>query len=304
MDHRLEILLRRQYNTVSRAQLRHHDLSDRQIARLIAKRELERVYAGVYRDPSTRPSIEQSAFSAWLAAGEDSWVSHRMALAMWKMRNYRCDLAEVTSTRSIVQPGLISHRCRTKPETKLLRGVPVTTPAQTMLDCGAVLSRPIHARFLETWLSTGTVTLVELERVIDRNARHPGTRQLVAALESRTIVTAEADSPAESELGSLIVRHGFPVPVLHHLVTVSTGADFELDWSYPEQMIAFELDGYGVHLRSLDAFEHDRIRRNELVLDGWQILNFTTRMVRNKPHLVISQVQRAIERSTDLKSAP
>jgi len=34
-------------------------------------------------------------------------------------------------------------------------------------------------------------------------------------------------------------------------------------------MVAFELDGYGVHLRSLKAFEHDRFRGNELTIaDG------------------------------------
>ncbi|MEO6123821.1 MAG: hypothetical protein ABIR32_08925 [Ilumatobacteraceae bacterium] len=65
-------------------------------------------------------------------------------------------------------------------------------------------------------------------------------------------------------------------------------------------MIAFELDGYGIHLRSLDAFEHNRIRRNEIVLDGWRVLNFTTRMLRNKPTTIISQVRRAIEAASDL----
>lgn len=304
MDRELHQLMLRQYNTISRAQLRLCAMTDRQIGRMVTNGALERVFAGVFRDPSTPISIEQRAFAAWLAGGETSWVSHRMALAMWKMRNYRCDLAEVTSLRSIVQPRLIAHRCRTEPETRKLRGVPVTTPAQTMLDCGTVLSRPIHTRFLETWLSTGTVKLADLDRLIIGNPRHPGTRQLVAAFGSRTIRSAEADSPAESELGSMIVRQGFPVPVLHHLVTVSTGADFELDWSYPELMIAFELDGYGIHLRSLDAFENDRIRRNELTLDGWQILSFTTRMLRNKPQTVISQVRRAIEKVTDLNNAP
>ena len=85
---------------------------------------------------------------------------------------------------------------------------------------------------------------------------------------------------------------------LHHLVTVSTGAEFELDWSYPELMIAFEMDGYGIHLRSLDAFEHDRLRRNELEIDGWRILNFTKRMVERQQHVVVSQARRMVEQQT------
>ena len=70
---------------------------------------------------------------------------------------------------------------------------------------------------------------------------------------------------------------------------------FELDWSYPDFLVAFELDGYGVHLRSFAAFENDRLRRNELEIDGWAIMNFTRNLVMNRPSRVIDQVRRMIE---------
>jgi hypothetical protein len=124
--------------------------------------------------------------------------------------------------------------------------------------------------------------------------RHPGTGPLADVLSDRLSFGDEADSPAELALGELLVRHGLPTPALHHLVTVSTGATFELDWSYPEHRVAFEMDGYGIHLRSLAAFEHDRIRRNELEIDGWTILNFTSRMLRRKPKQVVDQVRRLL----------
>ena len=69
---------------------------------------------------------------------------------------------------------------------------------------------------------------------------------------------------------------------------------FELDWAYPEAMIGLELDGYGIHLRSADAFDGDRDRRNELVLTGWDIYNFTKRMCRRNPARVVDQVRRAL----------
>ena len=82
--------------------------------------------------------------------------------------------------------------------------------------------------------------------------------------------------------------------MLHHLVTLASGIVYELDWSYPEHRLALELDGYGVHLRSRDAFEADRQRRNELEIAGWRVLNFTERMVRCRPALVVGQVTRAL----------
>ncbi len=252
------------------------------------------MFQGVYKDPATPSSIEQRAMAAVLAGGKGAAASHRMAVDLLHMRNYRCDLFEILSRRSIAHPTIISHRSRGEPETKTVKGIAVTTPARTMLDCATVLSRPILGRFLETWLSTGVLKLTELETVIDRQRRHPGIRNLELSLAARMITSEEADSPAEALLGELLVRHGLPTPVLHHVVTSSAGATFELDWSYPALMVAFELDGYGVHLRSYEAFERDRIRRNELVLDGWQILNFTKRMLTNKPKTVVDHVTRAI----------
>ena len=65
--------------------------------------------------------------------------------------------------------------------------------------------------------------------------------------------------------------------------------------------VAFEVDGYGVHLRSLDAFEHDRVRRNELEIDGWTILNFTRRLIEMHPSTVASQARRLLATRLDLK---
>lgn len=130
--------------------------------------------------------------------------------------------------------------------------------------------------------------------MLETHRRHPGASPLRHVLEARSIV-GEPDSPAESWLGDLIVRHGLPAPVLHHLLTVTSGTVYELDCSYRERLLAFELDGYGVHLRSYDAFEGDRHRRNELELDGWMVLNFTKRMVTHRPHTVIDHIERALK---------
>lgn len=298
MNPELQRLLKNQFNVVSRQQCLGAGLTERQIEWMVTSGRLERLFAGVFADPTTRTSIEQRAMAATLAAGHHSWVSHRMAIALWGMRNYRCDLYEVTSVRTLARPKLIAHKCRSEPESTTRQGISVTTTARTLLDAATVVSSPILGRFLEIWLSTGVVKLMKLEEVMSDNRHHPGCGPLTRALDARTIGTAEADSPAESALGSLLVRHRLPTPTLHHLVSVSTGAVFELDWSYPELMLAFELDGYGVHLRSLAAFENDRIRRNELVLDGWLVLNFTTRMLTNKPQTIVGHVRRAIESRT------
>ena len=223
-------------------------------------------------------------------------ASHRMALGMWGMRNYRCDLCEITVQRRVARLGLIVHRSKAPLPYKMVRRVPVSTPARTLLDCASAISTPIVARFAETWLSTGVVTLRQLERELLKSNGHRGVGALSQALSSRTLGRDEADSPAEAMLGKLLMKHLLPRPISHHLVTVSSGSVFELDWSFPDHRLAFEMDGYGVHLRSLDAFEHDRFRLNELEIDGWTVLNFSRRQVERQPDKVIDQARRLLGR--------
>ena len=81
-----------------------------------------------------------------------------MAVALWGMRNYRCDLFEIAVPRRVVRPGLIVHQSDSTVEHTDRHGVPVTTPARTLLDVAAVLGVATVARIAETWLSTGVVT--------------------------------------------------------------------------------------------------------------------------------------------------
>ena len=80
------------------------------------------------------------------------------------------------------------------------------------------------------------------------------------------------------------------------LVTVASGRTYELDWAFPDARVGIEVDGYGIHLRSMEAFDDDRWRRNEIENEGWQVLNFTARHIHHSPGQVVSQVRDALAR--------
>ena len=287
-------LIRRQHGVVTRTQCLDLGLSRHQIAHQLDIGSIEPMLAGVYRHAASLPSLDQRATAAALAGGPAALVSHRMALAVWGMRNYRCDLMEITTRSHVARPELVAHRSRVALETAVVRGIPVTSRRQTMLDCAALTSTAVMGRFLEVWLSGGVLKLDDVETVLDERSRHRGASTLRDALAGRSIAGTVPDSPAEGLLGPLLVRHGLPMPELHHLVTVSNGNMFELDWTYVRPKVAFEIDGYGVHLRSFNAFENDRLRRNELEIDGWRIMNFTRNLVVNRPARVVDQVRRML----------
>lgn len=295
MHNELDPLLLAQHGLVTRHQTWTAGVAPRQLDRLIANGLLVPVHRGVYRDPAAAITLEQRALGAVLASGTGAVASHRCGVAMWGARNYQCHLNEVITAGNRLNPGILAHRSARPPEQTVLRGVPVTSPARTMIDVATVVSRGVLGMWLPAWLSAKVVTLDELDQQMGLVKGHAGVPIVRAALTDRTILHAEADSAPEAALGLLLQAHGLPPLTLHHLVTLPTGVEFELDWSYPLWRIAFEMDGYGVHLRTPEAFEHDRFRRNELEIDGWTILNFTKRQVERKSKTVVGQVARLLE---------
>jgi very-short-patch-repair endonuclease len=153
-------------------------------------------------------------------------------------------------------------------------------------------------RYVEHWLANREMKIDHLHETIDRLRSNPGAVALETALETRSLGTAVADSIAEGRLGELLIREGLAAE--HHvLVTTSTGFTYELDWAYPDAHVALEMDGYGVHMRSVGAFDDDRFRRNELQNEGWQILNFTERQLRRHSGRVVQQIRGALARRED-----
>jgi hypothetical protein len=89
-----------------------------------------------------------------------------------------------------------------------------------------------------------------------------------------------------------------PEPTFHYLLEVDGVVVAELDLAYPEQKVAIEVDGYGVHLRSQAIFENDRRRQNELEILGWAVLRFTRHALRDRPDRVADQVRRLLRART------
>ena len=291
----LDPLLVTQHGLVTRRQAWELGVTSDQVDSLLERKLLVPVYRGVFRDPAVPVTLDQRALAAVLAAGRGSAVSHRQAVALWGTRNYQCLLSEITAPGVHTIPGVFSHRSTRPPQQTVLRNIPVTTTARTIIDVAPFVGPAILGKWLEHWLSSKMLKLDDLEEQMVALTGHSGVPVARSALTDRTLLHAVTDSPPEAALGLLLANAGLPPLTLHHLVTVPSGAAFELDWSLPQWLVAFEMDGYGVHLRSLEAFEHDRYRRNELEIEGWTILNFTKRQVERRSNVVVNQVRRSIE---------
>lgn len=164
------------------------------------------------------------------------------------------------------------------------KGLCLTTPALTVLD----LCPSVGGDAIDTALRSRSTTLAALHRVLEQTGRRRGNGlRRALLLDSRD----EPWSEAERRAHRLLRAAGLRGWVTNHPVRVA-GSHYFLDIAFPAAMLAIEIDGR-VHER-YDAFEHDRARQNDLVLQGWRVLRFTWTMLVERPEAVLLAIQQAL----------
>src|SRR5215210_1446796 len=81
--------------------------------------------------------------AAVLACGPGAAVSHRSAAAVWRLlRASKLAPIEISATSGKRRPGIQTHTSRrmTPQDVRHLRGLPVTSPARTLIDLADVAS--------------------------------------------------------------------------------------------------------------------------------------------------------------------
>ena len=253
-----------------------------------------RVQPRVYRVAGAPVTYEQRLLEACKTTG--GVASHRAAAALWGLDTPPGTL-EVTVTRPrCPRPkGVVLHRSTDLlPEECTVRyGIPVTNPLRTLLDLGAVLPAWLVNQALDSALAKRLVTLPGLEVMLLKHARK-GRR---GAGVLRKLLAERCDSNPDSVLESRMMRlcqlHDLPLPRFQYVIRNGKAFVAKVDFAYPELKVAIEVDGYEKH-SSLEAFQHDRKRQNDLVELGWTILRFTWDDVVHKPEAVANRLRRIL----------
>lgn len=109
-----------------------------------------------------------------------------------------------------------------------------------------------------------------------------------ALLDERGVTTGDPESVLEARMLGLLAAHELPMPICQYEVRVGERLLGRVDFAYPAQRVAIEVDGYESH-SSLDAFRRDRVRQNDLVEAGWLVLRFTWDEVTERPERVAAR---------------
>ena len=289
------------------AELKAEGNSTAQITNLTRRGTLIRVRYGVYAksDLAAQVLLSQAGAQALaaagqlLAAGPGAVASHETAAAIHGMELFTRDDKQVTLTRPpgrnrSSRAGARIHSAQLPASHVTVKyGVPVTTPARTVIDLARKLDFRAGVVAADSALHHKLVTRAELHEVIAACRRWPWITRAAD-------VVAFADGLAESVLESLarVVFRDCSLPPPELQVWVG-GAEVagRVDFLWRQFRTVAEVDGrmkYSDPSRAVKQLERDRQLRDA----GYEVVHFGWQHITENPGYVNSTIRKAFNRGT------
>jgi very-short-patch-repair endonuclease len=232
-----------------------------------------------------------------LVAGENGYVSHTTAAALFELSGISPGVVEISTNRRLrTFEGAAVHRVVTPPamDTTRLGPFVVSAVPRTLIDLAATQSRERVEGALDDALRRRLTTFARVRWRLDalgaRGLR--GSALLRELLEERDPIVPRLESALEDRFLSLLRGAHLPIPVAQHVIKDGRFVA-RVDFAYPEEKIVVEVDGYRYH-SGKTRWERDLSRRNRLESLGWRVLNVTWRQIQRHPTDVISLMRRVL----------
>ncbi len=175
----------------------------------------------------------------------------------------------------------ITRRDLLPADLETVRGLTVTTAPLSSLEAAEVSGSAV----LDRSLQEGVVTVDSLTAAVKRNA---GRRGMPEARRLLDVVAGDTESEAERRFQALME--------LHHItgwVAQFPFGVYAVDFAFPAQRVAIEIDGWAFH-RSAERAASDARKQNRLTLAGWRVLRFGWHRIDGDGESVIDDVLEAV----------
>ena len=271
----------------------------------ITRRELEsagyrRLLTGIYLDARAEVDALIEARAALLVAGATALVSHHQAAALWRgisAHDERLHASVPPGVHRSTRSDVTVHRSRRMPTT--YRGVPATSPTDTVLDLAACLGLVDLVVLGDSLVRRGRVTP---ERLVEAADQASGRGARLARRAAR-LVRAGVDSPMETRSRLLRVLSGLP-----ELETDIRFYDDEgnlvrrVDAGDRPSRTAVEYDGRH-HVERREQWEADLGRREEFEDEEWRIVALVAKDICRTPDQTVGRLHR-IFRARGMRLGP
>lgn len=251
---------------------------------------LRRLYRGVYLVGAVAPERARE-HAAVLACGRDAHASHQTAATLYHLPlPAPPGSTHVTVVnRDVRRSGIAVHRTRalSRDERRALDGIPITSPARTIVDLAAELAPADLEHLLAQAYGKNLATRDRVLAVIARRPNRSGTRTLRRLLEpgARPAFTR---SPPEREFLALMRKARLPEPRVNARLH-----GYEVDFLWPEEALVVEVDGHAFHAARPQR-ERDSTRDQMLTARGFRVLRITPYHIAREPAALLARVAGAL----------
>jgi very-short-patch-repair endonuclease len=183
-------------------------------------------------------------------------------------------------------PDIRTHRTRSLDvrDIRTLHGIPVSSPARTLLDIAAELPTHDLAAALELAQIKHLVTRRSLQATLDRARARPGAAALRALIAEHPF----SRSRAERRVAQLLRAAKLPRPAFNLKVE-----GFEVDAVWQPERVILEFDSYAFHATRA-AFERDRRRDAAHTRAGYVVLRAIWHELEREPHALVARIAEAL----------
>lgn len=268
----------RQWGIVDRVDLRGCGLSDRQVRVRVAAGRLHPLYRGVYALGHPTISLRGRCLAAVKACGPGAAISHYSAAFLWGMLEPFRRFPDVTTPKRRSLRGINTYE-GADIEATAIWGIPVTTPAQTLIHLSSVAPFETLRRAVNEALNRRLVTLLELV-----TSHHRGAKRL------RAVLATAAPTRSENENLALQLMHaGIAKPLVNPTVN---GTTLIPDFLWPDRRLVLEADSETYHGHAL-ARADDRAKQAVLEGLGYTVIRTSWAEMTSRPDRMLSRVRAA-----------
>jgi very-short-patch-repair endonuclease len=256
---------------VSRGQLARLGITKDAVRRRLASKRLLCVRPNVFAVGHTGLTADSHRLAAVLTCGPRALLSHRAAAELWGLLPSSPQFEVTVPRGGRRREGIVVHHSRVLEleDRALVRAIPVTTVARTLVDLADVLDERRLAMAVHEAEVRRVFDLNAIERVMGRVPGRAGRHRLRRVLAAYRPEPRFTRSRAERRLLSLCERHGLPKPQTNVWIH-----GFEVDGYWEDVGLVVEVDGGEAHL-TRRAFREDRARDRRLATEGIGVVRVT-----------------------------
>ncbi|HEY0278743.1 MAG TPA: DUF559 domain-containing protein [Solirubrobacterales bacterium] len=286
-----------QLGVVTIEQLRGCGVPRQTLGDAVIRGRIHPVFHGVYSVGHRYLTPHACLLAATLACGEGSIVSHGTAAWLYGMRDWQPEevdvIAPVEAGRKIA--GIRRRFVPVPAGVEIWRrnGVPVTSPARTIVDYAGISNTKGLGELIEQSSVLGLLDIAAIDRVLD-GPRRRGAKQLRRALGPwrRYRPGIKIRSRMEAKMLPLLTEAALPIPETNAKVRVGRKT-YEVDFLWRRQKLVIETDGGRFHDNPA-AGSRDSERNHALSAAGYAIPRLGWEDLRDRPGATMAELRRAL----------